>query len=287
MANESKCSNCKIFIIYFTYWNSNTNLPQATLLEMKDLSNCSRSPITNIVAETCITYKNFLDHSIPNSKKLLDNVEKLKTHKDSPKQYISQWKLLHNWLKDPLLKIQVKYLVKFSKAIYEPIMNFLAEFDSTPRILRILKKNIDGLTSGVEVALDSLKKWLGIWSYFKSIIESQSYNKEECYIKELENEIDMKPELQNFGLHEALENPEFFNEFIEFASSKTEPQIEGLFNKYDLKCYLYITEEIKKSNLCLATANVKDITFSKKDLSTARNQINNVTSNLLEDSNTI
>ncbi|CAG8741236.1 35001_t:CDS:2 [Gigaspora margarita] len=371
MADESKRGDCKIFIC-FTYWNSNANLPQATLLEMKDLSNCSGSTVANIVAETCITYKinpqkcytwttdntAYMSGSksgaitLFNNKILSDSfriscgmhsahimithfensafgkldvntgfstqkhpfnllyliwqlhngydetkkenlmnsiekftkwfIEKPKTHKDSPKQYISQWKLLHDWLEDPLLKIQVK----FGEAIYEPIMNFLAGFDSTPRILEkngehtklpsgrrahempdAVTQWIDnitniinnicsffedellnamnslnntefqilvvGLTSGVEAALDSLEKWLGMWLYLPlsmcrlggdRVILKVSLNhnptiKEECYIKELENEIDMKPELQDF-----------------------------------------------------------------EDLSTARNQINNVTSNLLEDS---
>ncbi|CAG8825287.1 5899_t:CDS:1, partial [Racocetra persica] len=57
MADESKQGDSKIFLICFIYWNSNTSFLQATLLEIKDLLNCSGSTIANLVVETCNTYK--------------------------------------------------------------------------------------------------------------------------------------------------------------------------------------------------------------------------------------
>ncbi|RIB12802.1 hypothetical protein C2G38_1785321 [Gigaspora rosea] len=57
MADESKRGNSKIFIICFSYWNSNTNCPCVTMLEMKDLSHCNGSTIASVVIETCINCK--------------------------------------------------------------------------------------------------------------------------------------------------------------------------------------------------------------------------------------
>ncbi|CAG8545678.1 22012_t:CDS:2 [Gigaspora rosea] len=45
-----------------------------------------------------------------------------------------------------------------------------------------------------------------------------------------------------------------------------------------------MTEETKKSKLCLITPNIKDISFSKEDLSIAQNQLNNTTSNISNNS---
>ncbi|CAG8772881.1 45957_t:CDS:1, partial [Gigaspora margarita] len=39
--------------------------------------------------------------------------EKLTIQKNIPKTYIAKWQLLHNWLEDPILNLQVEYLVKF------------------------------------------------------------------------------------------------------------------------------------------------------------------------------
>ncbi len=54
--------------------------------------------------------------------------------KNTPKAYLSKWKLFEIWLNDSQLDIQIKCLVKFGKEFYEPMITFLNGYDPQPRI---------------------------------------------------------------------------------------------------------------------------------------------------------
>ncbi|CAB4435112.1 unnamed protein product [Rhizophagus irregularis] len=172
---------------------------------------------------------------------------------------------------------------------------------------------VNGLVSGIDSALNSLETWMGMWlhlplsicrlggnyghkfacSYLNTIIglpwKYVPNLKELCYAKQLELDLENQKELNDFGLHMALNNPLFKEEFINFAYSPNLPiyefpllyefvksriyyivihqqQIEGLFNKYDLKCHPNMTNETKQAKLQLAFENTKNISLTTSDL---------------------
>ncbi len=52
MADESTCGECKIFIIYFMYWDSKVNISKIILLELKNLNQYTEAVISYIVTES-------------------------------------------------------------------------------------------------------------------------------------------------------------------------------------------------------------------------------------------
>jgi len=312
-------------------------------------------------------------------------LKKLNDQKNIPKTYIAKWKLLQEWLVDPMLKLQVECLVEFGEKIYEPIMDFLVKSEEQPRILqnngditRLLPgrrahempdsvlnwiqslKNIkadpynffstqiwdaitilqddsfdsfiNGLVAGIDKALSSLETWMEMWlhlplsicrlggkngpkfacSYLNAIMglpwKQVPSLRELCYAEQLKLDLRNQKEFNDFGLHIALNNSLFKQEFVNFAYSYNLPiykfpllyefvksriyyivvhqqQIEGLFNKYDLKCHSNMTDETKQAKLQLASENVKNISLTISDLRKERKRkklenVNNEKSNL-------
>ena len=312
-------------------------------------------------------------------------LKKLNDQKNIPKTYIAKWKLLQEWLVDPMLKLQVECLVEFGEKIYEPIMDFLVKSEEQPRILqnngditRLLPRRrahempdsvlnwiqslknikadpynffstqiwdaitilqddsfdsfINGLVAGIDKALSSLETWMGMWlhlplsicrlggkngpkfacSYLNAIMglpwKQVPSLRELCYAEQLKLDLRNQKEFNDFGLHIALNNSLFKQEFVNFAYSYNLPiykfpllyefvksriyyivvhqqQIEGLFNKYDLKCHSNMTDETKQAKLQLASENVKNISLTISDLRKERKRkklenVNNEKSNL-------
>ncbi|CAG8836330.1 35676_t:CDS:1, partial [Racocetra persica] len=86
----------------------------------------------------------------------------LKSQKKIPKTYLANWELLQQWLTNPILKIQVEYLIKFGKQVYEPMMNFLISSDKEPRILQP-DGQLTPLFSSCRAheMSDAIVKWIG------------------------------------------------------------------------------------------------------------------------------
>ncbi|CAG8543543.1 7134_t:CDS:1 [Ambispora leptoticha] len=57
MADESTCGDSKVFIICFMYWDLVSNEPKVSLLELKDLTQCSESLVASTVLKSCNQYQ--------------------------------------------------------------------------------------------------------------------------------------------------------------------------------------------------------------------------------------
>lgn len=114
-----------------------------------------------------------------------------------------------------------------------------------------------------------------------------------CYAIQLQEDIDNNPEFNDFGLSLALEDSKFHDEFFHFAKSLKrqvyeypslyefvksriwyivvhQQQIEGLFNKYDLKCHTNMSDDTKLAKLRLATSNVNSTVLTLEELTKQR-----------------
>ncbi|RIB01345.1 hypothetical protein C2G38_2256236 [Gigaspora rosea] len=57
-------------------------------------------------------------------------LSQLKDRPNTPKSYIKKWELLQKWLHDPILNLQIKFLVRFGRDFYYPMAKFLTGHDS-------------------------------------------------------------------------------------------------------------------------------------------------------------
>ncbi len=56
LADESTRGSAKVFIICFMYWNETKNLPDVSLVEMKDLITCDAKTVAQTIIDTCNKY---------------------------------------------------------------------------------------------------------------------------------------------------------------------------------------------------------------------------------------
>ncbi|CAB4441724.1 unnamed protein product [Rhizophagus irregularis] len=194
-----------------------------------------------------------------------------------PKTYIAKWKLLQEWLADPSLKLQIESLVEFGRKAHEmpdTVLNWIQslkaiksdpyDFFSTQiwEAITILQDDdfenfVNGLVSGIDSALNSLKTWMGI-------------------------------RILNFAYSPNLPIYEF-PLLYEFVKSRIyyivihQQQIEGLFNKYDLKSHPNMTNETKQAKLQLAFENTKNISLTISDLHEERKRKRKRMENINED----
>jgi hypothetical protein len=120
--------------------------------------------------------------------------------------------------------------------------------------------------------------------------------KELCYAQFLMEDITTHKEIGDFGLGIALTNESFFQEFSTFVHESNvnshslykypqlydfvknkiwyiaihQQQIEGLFNKWDLKTHPNMTNNTQQSKMRLAATKVNEIQFNIQQLKTIR-----------------
>ncbi|CAG8815172.1 15712_t:CDS:2, partial [Gigaspora margarita] len=220
----------KIFIVSFSYWNSNTNHPHVTMLEIKDLSHCNRSIIATYMSG-CKGNALF---------QISSGMHIMMTHFENTV-----------WL------IGLLY-TKFQKPLYQ---HWLYELHAARKLVH-------------------RRESIGIFvEWF--VTKLNTY-------KDTPKKYASQEEFWDFGLYEALKNPAFFEEYVNFANY-SEPihnypllyefvecriyyivvhqhQIEGLFNKFDLKNQPNMSDETKKAKLTLSTIDIEDTSFSEIDL---------------------
>lgn len=56
LADESTRGSTKVFVICFMYWNEKKNLPNVSLVEMKDLITCDAKTVAQAIMDTCNKY---------------------------------------------------------------------------------------------------------------------------------------------------------------------------------------------------------------------------------------
>lgn len=110
----------------------------------------------------------------------------------------------------------------------------------------------------------------------------------------------LKEDLQNnitntFGLMEALQEPNFFNEFEKFSNSESneywkfpmvysfikyriwsivvhQQQLEGMFNRYDIKVHPNMSKELQESRIILSSPDNEGINITQENLQKIRQQ---------------
>ena len=132
------------------------------------------------------------------------------------------------------------------------------------------------------------------------VILNKSFNvepnwHESSYIESLQGDLSHGL-IESFGLFEALKEQDFLEEFLIFAESSAselhkfpliysfvkhriwsiivhQQQIEGMFNKYDIKTHPNQTICLQEACMQISCSKDKDVTITKENLAEIRNEI--------------
>ncbi|CAG8826834.1 27337_t:CDS:2 [Gigaspora margarita] len=199
------------------------------------------------------------------------------------------------WLTDKQIDLQLRCLVKFRKEFYEPIYKFITGYDPIPQIYKENQKvtlpqgnrayempdkmviwikglqdaqitfmNYLILHNGVENALNGFIKWMETWVHLPLCI---------C---QLEFEASANSDIAN---------PEKFPLVYEFLKFRIwdiaihQQQLEGLFNRYDMKINPNIDIHLQESWIQLSGLDGGIQEISQSDLRNIRQNANNLASN--------
>ncbi|RIB05764.1 hypothetical protein C2G38_2218753 [Gigaspora rosea] len=159
----------------------------------------------------------------------------------------------NEWL-NFLIEMKTNFYIFFADDLHEAL-NILSEQE-----FEVL---VEQLECGLEKAIESYKKWLTPWYHLPLSIcrlEKSPAEQEIAYSNQIQEDYDQN--LKDFGLREMLiQNPKFRHEFESFSVSKDSKlymfpqvyefvrtqiyfivthlqQVEGLFNKFDIKTHL-------------------------------------------------
>lgn len=129
-------------------------------------------------------------------------VNELENSRSVPKTYIKKWQLFIEWLQNPILNIQIKFMVKFGESFYEKVFVFLTGFDPTPRIFNDGSLHCLPLGNRAHELPDQVLVWLR--ELEESCYFSEEYN--EANITLLEDEFENLNLKINLGVKKALES---------------------------------------------------------------------------------
>ena len=116
--------------------------------------------------------------------------------------------------------------------------------------------------------------------------------RESSYIEFLEKDLQNKT-INTFGLMEALQEPNFLKEFEEFSNSDTneywkfpmvytfivyqiwpivvhQQQLEGMFNRYDIKVHANMSKELQESRIILSGPGNESVEITQEKLQKVR-----------------
>ncbi|RIB00957.1 hypothetical protein C2G38_2150669 [Gigaspora rosea] len=249
MVDESTRDQQKIFALCIIFWNLKNNKQDFRVLEMKDLANCSGKLVAQAIHDTLSHYQiNFQQCHIcvsDNTNYMSDKTGEL----PSAKGIRSSSKVLDCWLHLPLsvCRLGGKYEREFARSFAYIVLGM---------------------------------PWLSVPSL-----------RELCYMKFIE--LDIKHSVFNdFGLSDALKDPMFNYEFYEFIQEKKslnqlfklfdfvknriwyivihQQQLEGIFNKWNLKTHPNMTSDLQQSKLRLSSMALKEIGDNSSDLTELR-----------------
>ncbi|GBB90493.1 hypothetical protein RclHR1_17480006 [Rhizophagus clarus] len=222
-------------------------------------------------------------------------ITQLENYHNTPKAYLNDWRLFESWLSNSIINIQIKCLVNFAEHFYELLVQFIVDkVYEWKAFLENIKSNIemffvDELLEAIEKLsndefeelFDSLENGVNeAYEYFENEWNKPPTDIELRFAKDLENDINAGNN-NTLNLREMIsDNKEFDNEFEEFCKMndpilyefpllydfvKThiyfiiihQQQVEGLFNKLDLKTHANMSLSLKQSKLLLASNKIE------------------------------